>query len=139
MSISRISIAMLPILFVVASCFFNEAIAGGMGGGGRGGGGRGGGGKQNVPPDAEPKKNPFAPGAAPVVGVQARLDAIEKWIDGKVTKGSMDHRAQHLERRLVPYEHNLESMDMEKRVENLWTIVAKGNANVVTTPRLNEQ
>lgn len=107
-------------------------------GGGRGGG-RGGGGKQYVPPDPESKVNPFAPDAKPTVGAQARLDALEKWVNGKVTKGSLESRAQHLEKKLVPYEHNLASMDIEKRVGNLWTIVAKANENVVTTPRLNEQ
>jgi hypothetical protein len=125
---------------VVASISCLDANAGGMGG--MGGGGRGGGrggGKNYVPPDDAPKVNPFASDSPPTVGVQARLDALEKWILGKPSKGSLETRAQHLEKKLVPYEHNLASLDIEKRVDNLWAIESKANANVITTPRLNDQ
>jgi hypothetical protein len=83
--------------------------------------------------------NPFAPDSQPTVGVKARIDALEKFVLGKTTKNSLEVRAQHLEKKLVPYEHNLASLDIEKRVDNLWGIMDKANVNVVTTPRLNEQ
>jgi hypothetical protein len=143
MSISRrlstsMTLSMLVINAMVWGCCF-DANAGGMGGGRGGGGGGKGGGKNYVPPDEAPKVNPFAPDSPPTIGVQARLDTLEKFVLGKTTKSSLETRAEHLEKKLVPYEHNLASLNIEKRVDNLWAIMAKANVNVVTTLRLNER
>jgi hypothetical protein len=142
MSISRrLLISMIVLNVVTWSCSLNLS-AGAFGGMGGTGGGRGSANhwtKNYVPPDEAPKTNPFAPESPPTIGVQARLDALEKFVLGKTTKSSLETRAQHLEKKLVPYEHDLASWDIDRRVENLWVIVAKANFNVVTTPRLNEQ
>jgi len=108
MSISRRLIASMLVLHLVAwGCSLN-ARAGGMGGMGSmggmvGGRGRGGNGnnKNYVPPDEAPKVNPFASDSLPTIGVQARLDALEKFVLGKTTKNSLEVRAQHLEKKLV--------------------------------------
>lgn len=135
MSISRRLIASMFVLYMVAwGCCLNSD-AGGMGGMG---GGRSGG-KNYVPPDVAPKVNPFAPDSPPTIGVQSRLDAPEKFVLGKTTKNLLEVRAQHVEKKLVPYEHNLATWDINKRVDNLWTIVTRANVNVVTTSRLNER
>jgi hypothetical protein len=96
-------------------------------GGGRGGGGKN---KQQATSSAGPDErvNPFAPDADPVVGVEARTTAMEKFIFGRAeTKLKIDARVQRLEKKLIPYEHHAERQTMNKRVDRLWSVLAAAN------------
>ncbi|MBS1954262.1 MAG: hypothetical protein JST89_08750 [Cyanobacteria bacterium SZAS-4] len=75
------------------------------------------------PPSAP--KNPFVDG---VTGTDRRLSAIEEFIYGHnyATRSAQD-RLERLEKRLVPYEHNLAQKDVTFRVNNLWNILNVAN------------
>ncbi len=69
--------------------------------------------------------NPFVTG---VSGTDQRLSAIEEFIYGHnyATRPAQD-RLERLEKRLVPYQHNLAQKDVTYRVNNLWNILNVAN------------
>ncbi|MBI2810955.1 MAG: hypothetical protein HYX67_09025 [Candidatus Melainabacteria bacterium] len=77
--------------------------------------------------DAAPKApvNPFIDG---VTGTDQRLSAIEEFVYGHnyATRPAQDRLAR-LEKRLVPYQHNLAQKDVTSRVNNLWNILNVAN------------
>jgi len=63
-------------------------------------------------------------------GVEPRIASMEQAVFGHThtsTKKTLAERVQHLEKRLVPYEHNLAQKDLPTRVDNLWSIVSAAN------------
>jgi hypothetical protein len=72
--------------------------------------------------------NPFAPGAEPVAGAENRIAAIEKFVFGKEhSELPLGERVQHVEKKLVPYEHHDAAQDLTLRVDHLWSILAAAN------------
>lgn len=69
--------------------------------------------------------NPFING---VTGTDQRLSAIEEFVYGHnyATRPVQD-RLERLEKRLVPYMHNLAQKDVTNRVNNLWNILNVAN------------
>ncbi len=69
--------------------------------------------------------NPFISG---VSGTDQRLSAIEEFVYGHnyATRPAQD-RLERLEKRLVPYEHNLAQKDVTNRVNNLWNLLNVAN------------
>jgi hypothetical protein len=135
------------LIFLVSSLLPQLAQAqGGMGMGGMGnmGGLRNtpsmGGGSPNDPPP-EPEKpvvkfNPFSSDAPPVDGLESRTTALERFVFGHAeTKPKMKVRVQRLEKKLVPYEHHAASeMDLDKRVNHLWSTLEAGNRGSTRAP-----
>jgi hypothetical protein len=74
----------------------------------------------------KPPVNPFIDGN--VTGTDQRLSAIEEFTYGHnyATRPVQDRLAR-LEKRLVPYEHNLTAKDVPTRVNNLWSILSVAN------------
>ena len=73
----------------------------------------------------KPPYNPFING---VTGTDQRLSAIEEFTYGHnyATRPVQDRLAR-LEKRLVPYQHNLAAKDVPTRVNNLWSILSVAN------------
>jgi hypothetical protein len=77
---------------------------------------------------AAPPASPFAPGAPQVVGNESRLAVIEKMVLGKEhAELQITERVEHLEKKLVPWEHNNAGKDLSARVDHLWSILAVAN------------
>lgn len=78
-------------------------------------------------PPAAPKApvNPFVDG---VTGTDRRLSAMEEFVYGHnyATRPVQD-RLERLEKRLVPYQHNLAQKDVTYRVNNIWNILSVAN------------
>jgi hypothetical protein len=74
----------------------------------------------------KPPVNPFIDGN--ITGTDQRLSAIEEFTYGHnyATRPVQDRLAR-LEKRLVPYEHNLTAKDVPTRVNNLWSILSVAN------------
>jgi hypothetical protein len=131
-------------------------LGGGMGGGMLGGGGMGmmgggpmgmgmgmpgmgmGGGRrrnmQNQQPDPVVKAptapiNPFGPAGEDVKGAENRTATMEKFCFGKENASKpLEERVSKLEKRLVPWEHNASSKDMNTRVNHLWSMLQAANS-----------
>lgn len=94
--------------------------------------GRGFPGMYNAPDDdndnSDPSKvrvNPFVNG---VTGTDQRLSAIEEFVYGhNYATRSVQDRLERLEKRLVPYQHNLAQKDVTYRVNNIWNILSMAN------------
>ncbi len=78
--------------------------------------------------DDAPPKAPVNPFVAGVTGTDQRLSAIEEFVYGHnyATRSAQD-RLERLEKRLVPYQHNLAQKDVTSRVNNLWNILNVAN------------
>ncbi len=77
--------------------------------------------------DSQPKPpvNPFVDG---VTGTDQRLSAMEEFTYGhNYATRPVGDRLARLEKRLVPYEHNLTAKDVPTRVDNLWSILSVAN------------
>lgn len=76
----------------------------------------------------DPPKAPVNPFVDGVTGTDQRLSAIEEFVYGHnyATRPVQD-RLERLEKRLVPYEHNLAQKDVTSRVNNLWNILNVAN------------
>ncbi len=69
--------------------------------------------------------NPFVAG---VTGTDQRLSAMEEFVYGhNYVNRPLQDRLARLEKRLVPYEHNLAQKDVATRVNNLWSILSVAN------------
>jgi hypothetical protein len=69
--------------------------------------------------------NPFVNG---VNGTDQRLSAIEEFVYGhNYANRPAQDRLERLEKRLVPYQHNLAQRDVNSRVNNLWNILNVAN------------
>lgn len=80
-------------------------------------------GKAGVAPSS-----PFAAGGPQVVGNENRLAVIEKMVLGKEhAELPMPERVEHLEKKLVPWEHNNAGKEMTARVDHLWSILSAAN------------
>ncbi len=81
-------------------------------------------------------QNPFAtnsPNGSPD-DIDGRLGAMENLVFGHAyTSRPQSERLTHLEKKLVPYEHNLAQKDDQTRVNNLWNILKL--ANTMNGPR----
>ncbi|HEY9733649.1 MAG TPA: hypothetical protein V6C89_17140 [Drouetiella sp.] len=79
----------------------------------------------NPPASPKPPVNPFVDG---VTGTDRRLSAMEEFVYGHnyATKPVQD-RLERLEKRLVPYQHNLAQKDVTYRVNNIWNILSVAN------------
>ena len=72
--------------------------------------------------------SPFAPGALPVIGAENRIAIIEKFVLGKDhSELPLAERVEHVEKKLVPYEHHQAGQDLSIRVDHLWSILAAAN------------
>jgi hypothetical protein len=132
-------------------------LGGGMGGGMLGGGGMGmmggpmggmgmpgmgmgmGGGRRrnmqnqqdNTPVVKAPTApvNPFGPAGEDVKGAENRTATMEKFCFGKENGSKpLEERVAKLEKRLVPWEHNAASKDMNTRVNHLWSMLQAANS-----------
>ncbi len=94
----------------------------------------GGRGFPSPPPDSsdddgdDPPKAPVNPFINGVTGTDQRLSAIEEFVYGHnyATRPAQD-RLDRLEKRIVPYQHNLAQKDVTFRVNNLWNILSVAN------------
>lgn len=76
----------------------------------------------------EKKKAPVNPFVNGVSGTDQRLSAIEEFVYGhNYALRSAQDRLERLEKRLVPYQHNLAQKDVTYRVNNLWNILNVAN------------
>lgn len=94
---------------------------------------RGGGFNQRQPQPVatapSPPVNPFGPEAPPVSGLENRAGVMEKFVFGREhAELPIDERVKRLEKRLVPWEHNETSADINFRIDHLWKILAAANA-----------
>jgi hypothetical protein len=78
--------------------------------------------------DDAPTRAPVNPFVTGVSGTDQRLSAIEEFVYGHnyATRPAQD-RLERLEKRLVPYQHNLAQKDVTNRVNNLWNILNVAN------------
>ncbi len=78
--------------------------------------------------DAAPPKAPVNPFAEGITGTDRKLSAMEEFVYGHnyATRPVQD-RLERLEKRLVPYEHNLAQKDVTYRVNNIWNILSVAN------------
>jgi hypothetical protein len=83
--------------------------------------GSGGGGNQPAY-GAPPPVNQFSPD---VQGIDQRVATMEQSVFGQsYTNRPLADRVSRLEKKMVPYEHNLGSNDLPTRVDHLWTILS---------------
>ncbi len=72
--------------------------------------------------------SPFAADAPPIYGTENKVAAIEKFVLGKEhSELPLEERIAHVEKKLVPYEHNQAGKDVSARVDHLWSILAAAN------------
>ncbi|MBS2002971.1 MAG: hypothetical protein JST44_15775 [Cyanobacteria bacterium SZAS LIN-5] len=78
--------------------------------------------------DSEPPKAPVNPFVNGVTGTDQKLSAMEEFVYGHnyATRPVQD-RLERLEKRLVPYQHNLAQKDVTYRVNNIWNILSVAN------------
>jgi hypothetical protein len=72
--------------------------------------------------------SPFAADAPQIYGMENKVAAIEKFVLGKEhSELPIEERVTHVEKKLVPYEHNQAGKDIGVRVDHLWSILAAAN------------
>ncbi|MFN8554026.1 MAG: hypothetical protein U0103_21330 [Candidatus Obscuribacterales bacterium] len=78
--------------------------------------------------NSEPPKAPVNPFVNGVTGTEQKLSAMEEFVYGHnyATRPVQD-RLERLEKRLVPYQHNLAQKDVTYRVNNIWNILSVAN------------
>jgi hypothetical protein len=75
-----------------------------------------------------PAQNAFVAASQDASGSAQRIAAMEKVMFGRqYDSRPLIERVQHLEKRLVPYEHDLDKKDLASRVDNLWSILKAAN------------
>ncbi len=85
----------------------------------------------NYEPD-KPKStdvaNPFLSSSTPTKGMENKTAVMERFVFGS-EKASLPiaERVQHLEKKLVPYEHHKGDEDLNARVDHLWSILSAAN------------
>ena len=73
--------------------------------------------------------NPFGPAGEDVKGAENRTATMEKFCFWQESSSkSLDERVAKLEKRLVPWEHNAASQDMNTRVNHLWSMLQAANS-----------
>jgi hypothetical protein len=77
---------------------------------------------------AAPPPNPFAPGNQMASGTAQRTTIMEQAVFGhSYPNRPLDERIARLEKKIVPYEHNLSAKNLPSRVDNLWSILSAAN------------
>jgi hypothetical protein len=78
--------------------------------------------------------NPFAPGNQLASGAAQRTTIMENSVFGRsFPDRPLNERVQRLEKRMVPYEHNLDKKSLPNRVDQLWSILSAAN-NLNSSP-----
>lgn len=78
--------------------------------------------------------NPFAPGNQVASGANQRTTIMENAVFGRsFPDRPLNERVQRLEKRMVPYEHNLDKKSLPSRVDQLWSILSAAN-NLNSSP-----
>ncbi|PWT94268.1 MAG: hypothetical protein C5B53_13525 [Candidatus Melainabacteria bacterium] len=84
-----------------------------------------------------PPVNPFAPGNQMASGSAQRTTIMETSVFGRAFPNRpLEERVQRLEKKLVPYEHNLAKNNLPTRVDHLWSILSAAN-NLNDSPSNN--
>jgi hypothetical protein len=79
-------------------------------------------------PVAPTHLNPFAPGNQVASGSAQRTTIMESAVFGRsFPNRPLEERVQRLEKKLIPYEHNLAKNNLPTRVDHLWSILSAAN------------
>ncbi|HEY9717494.1 MAG TPA: hypothetical protein V6C69_08495 [Trichormus sp.] len=72
--------------------------------------------------------NPFLSSATPTKGLENKTSVMERFVFGSEHGNQpIAERVQHLEKKLVPYEHHKGDDDLNARVDHLWSILSAAN------------
>lgn len=74
--------------------------------------------------------NPFAPGSEQVTGVAQRTAAMESIVFGRTYDNRpLEERVERLDKKLIPYEHDVSKKPLPTRVDELWSILSAANSS----------